>query len=269
MTVSKKDIQLLMAAAGILAAVAVFFLVYRPTMEKAKNLDSQNAAMQARVDELENLMDKKEEFMKDTADYEQEIKEIFMLFPTNVQAEDAISEWINIEHASQVAMTGITYDAMTSVYTPIAEDVSQMPEPALATDGIEEGAEGEETADAAEATEEAAEGEEATYAEELGIESSLQLMDQPTEYAFDCDLNNFLKAVDYINARNSRDVISHISLVYDSSTGLLNGTIQLQKYYIAGLSKDYTAPTFNGVQTGSYDLFSTFVQSDGEDAATE
>ena len=45
MSVSKKDLMLLTGFAGVLAAVLVFFFLYRPLTDKAEVLKTENEAL--------------------------------------------------------------------------------------------------------------------------------------------------------------------------------------------------------------------------------
>lgn len=247
MSVSKKDLQLLLAAVGILAVVAVFFLVFKPYKEKTDALKIENENLAMQVAQLEELEENKETYITETAVLEQKIKEVYMQFPSNVQEEDAISEGIEIEKASQIVNGAIEYSAAESTYTPIAETIDQMPAPESPISSLSD-------------TEEATEEGEVTEEE---VVSSLALMKQPVKYDFVCNLATFMRAADYISKQDNRDVITGLRLVYDESTGYLAGEINVNKYYISGLNKDYDAASFGSVPTGSLNLFSTLSLPEG------
>lgn len=238
MSISKKDLCVLIGALGILAAIAVFFLVYKPKNEETSAMKEECVELSNKVAELENLKAQKDYFVGETERMKQEIKETYMLFPTSVQAEDAVKESIDIEVASHAIMTSISYEPVESVYTPIAESVDSMPAVTVTED------------------------EEVSSEDTVVGEGALQLMNRPVSYAFSSDLFQFMNAADYISKLDKRDVLSHVSMVYDYSTGLIESEIDVDKYYITGLNKDYEPASFNNVPTGSSTLFSTYISSD-------
>lgn len=252
MSVSKRDLQLLLAAVGILSVVAVFFLVFKPYKEKTDALKIENDNLSMQVAQLEELQEHEETYITETAEYEQKIKEIYMMFPSNVQEEDAISEGMDIERAAHVVNGAIEYSPAESAYTPLAETIDQMPAPESPISSLD-------------SSEEVAEDVE----DEEEVVSSLALMKQPVKYDFVCDLDKFMRAADYVSKLDNRDVITGVKLVYDASSGLLAGQLAVNKYYISGLNKEYNPASFGNVPTGSLNLFSTLELPNGVVSATE
>jgi hypothetical protein len=221
-------------------------------------MKSEDAQLEARIQELEALRDQRDYFIEETEKYAEKVEEIYDLFPENVMAEDAIRESMDVEDGSNSEMFSIMYSSAEAVYNPIATSVEGM-KAAGASASSSGNAEGEsaegESAEGAEAQEQTPE-EKAESDEQEGF----NLMQQPVQYGFVCDLNQFERAALTINRRGERDVITNVALVYDESTGMLTGQMDINKFYVTGRGLDYEPASFN-VPTGSRNLFSTLTRS--------
>ncbi|MDE6320382.1 MAG: hypothetical protein K2M22_11905, partial [Lachnospiraceae bacterium] len=97
MKVSKRDVLLLVAAIGILAAVLSYFFVFQPTMEKTKALAEENAQIETRIADLQGKADNRDTYESQTAQMRLEMEEIYRLFPVDVREENAVYLAINQE----------------------------------------------------------------------------------------------------------------------------------------------------------------------------
>ena len=90
MKVSKRDILLLIGFIGILAAVCSYFFVYDPLMEKSKTLAAENVNLQAQVQQLTIWNENQPIYQSETKRMEEEISNIYQVFPVDVKEEDCI-----------------------------------------------------------------------------------------------------------------------------------------------------------------------------------
>lgn len=241
MSISKKDLNILLVAIGILAVVGVYLLVFKPCMEKADTLEAENADLQMRVSELSMMNARKEDFQRDTARMNEKITEIFDQFPAGISPEDAVAENIAMEAVSGVLNTEIKFDEPVSFYTPLA----------VATEDIQKDA----FADVSSVSDDGADDEEAEEPSQPA--SALSAMALPVKYFFTGDLEGVEKACNFINSQNNRDVISGLALTYDDSTGTLKAELLIVKNYITGTNRPYVPATFPSVVTGTADPFAT------------
>ena len=84
MKISKKDIQLLVALAGILIAVAAYFFVYQNFNEKAESLEAENMELASEVARLEALDAKRDTYIAHTSEMKGEITEFENRFPADI-----------------------------------------------------------------------------------------------------------------------------------------------------------------------------------------
>ena len=253
----KNQIPMILGLLGVLAAVAVYMLVFKPTKEKVDRMKAEDKQLEARIAELEALRDQRDFFIEETERYSAIIDEIYAQFPAGVMAEDAIREAIDIEDGSAVENTGIKYDVAASVYKPIGVSVESMK-------ASNAGAEADTPAPTADAAGGAGDVDAAPApaADEETIDTGYDLMQQNVIYTFTGDLNQIERVAKVVNDQENRDVISALTMVYDESTGLLETELDMSKYYVTGRDDmEHTPASFN-VPTGSSNLFSTHRSGD-------
>lgn len=231
MTVSKKDIQLLLVVIGIGAVALVYTLYFKPTTEDTELLVAENRELNTEVAMLEDLLTKKDFYESEIERYNKEITELYERFPSGMSPEDVTAELIDMENETNISVVNYRYGSATQFYTPMGENT-----------------------------------EDVIAREEQDVESGEQMkplvgMVEPVSFAFSSDLGQFSQLANYVVARQNRDVIDSVSLTYDSSTGLLSGSLNLNKYYVTGLSKPYTPAVFEGVVLGTDNMFSTMTSS--------
>jgi hypothetical protein len=247
----KNQIPMILGLLGVLAAVAVYMLVFKPTKEKVDRMKAEDKQLEARIAELEALRDQRDFFIEETERYSAIIDEIYAQFPAGVLAEDAIREAIDMEDGASSENTGISYDTAASIYKPIGVSVESMK-------AANAGTEADTPApDANAGNADDVDAAPAPAANDETIDTGFDLMQQNVIYTFTCDLDQAERVAKVINDQENRDVISALTMVYDESTGLLQSELALSKYYVTGRDDmEHTPASFN-VPTGSSNLFST------------
>lgn len=256
MKVSKRDILLLVAFIGILAAVCSYFFVCQPTMEKTEALVQENQQLQERIADLQNKTENRDSYESQTAQMNQRMKEIYQLFPVDVREENAVLLAINQELLSPMKVESVTIDALLEV--PLAEvQQEEMPDATYEIDeveaieddiGIQEGPT-PETGD----TQGAA-----------GV-NPFHLMNRKATINYEVSYEGLKRSVKNICMQTDRMVIDNLSVVYDEQTGLLKGTTSVNMYCVPDQEgKEYEEPDFGGVLLGTDNIFGTrIVSSEG------
>lgn len=256
MKVSKRDILLLVAFIGILAAVCSYFFVCQPTMEKTEALVQENQQLQDRIADLQNKTENRDSYESQTAQMNQRMEEIYQLFPVDVREENAVLLAINQELLSPMKVESVTIDALLEV--PIAEvQQEEMPDATYEIDeveaieddiGIQEGP-----------TPEAGDTQGAA-----GV-NPFHLMNRKTTINYEVSYEGLKRSVKNICMQTDRMVIDNLSVVYDEQTGLLKGTTSINMYCVPDQEgKEYEEPDFGGVLLGTDNIFGTrIVSSEG------
>lgn len=291
MTVSKRDIQILIGFIGVAIAALVYFFIFRPKTQATEALANENITLNSRVQELEAIYDQWSFFEEETDKMSNEVDEMVAHFPADVLEEDVIYQGIQFENESMVTLDSLGISEAELLYSPIGYSVDMMNEGLEYTpefdiywddfdaEGIgaffgqfflsgsdnyadvtevtpEDTATLDETAEAlGDGTEETADAVPGDPNAEGEAGSGINMLRKTANYEMTTDLEEFLRCLECINRSYNRDVIQDVSLDFDSSTGMLRGSMTLNKYYMAGTGKVYDAPDFSNVVVGTSDLF--------------
>ncbi len=252
MKVSKRDILILIGFLGILIGVCSFLFVFQPTMEKADALQQENMELQSRIADLQNKKNNKDTYENETARMEQEMKEIYQLFPVDVREENAILLAINQELIAPLKVDSITIDALLEV--PFLEDTpEEETQISYEIDAVEELEDYEGTQQSEEAL--TVGGDDGT-----GGLNPYGLKNRKMTMTYEISYEGLKRSVKNICMQTDRMVIDDLSVVFDETTGLLHGTMAVNMYCVPNQEgKEYVQPNFSSVLLGSDNIFGTIM----------
>ena len=243
MKASKKEILILVGLIGILIGVGCYFLVYQPQIEEAEAIEQENAELQARIKDLSAKMDNKDSYEAETERMNQEMEDIFKSFPVDVREEDAVLLVINQELIApmMISSVGITSCEPVTLQTN-EEDVDHTYE----IDEIEQ----------YEAQEGISDAQTATDATATSTNNISVLMDRSVTMNYLVSYDGLKRGIKNISLQDNRMSINNLTVSYDQTTGLLNGTTVVDMYCIPGQAdKEYVEPNFSSVLLGSDNIF--------------
>lgn len=252
MKVSKRDILILIGFLGILIGACSFLFVFQPTMEKADALQQENMELQSRIADLQSKKDNKDTYESETAKMEQEMKEIYQLFPVDVREENAILLAINQELVAPLKVDSITIDALLEV--PFLEDApEEETQISYEIDAVEELEDYEGTQQSEEAL--TVGGDDGS-----GGLNPYGLKNRKMTMTYEISYEGLKRSVKNICMQTDRMVIEDLSVVFDETTGLLHGTMAVNMYCVPNQEgKEYVQPNFSSVLLGSDNIFGTIV----------
>lgn len=252
MKVSKRDILLLIGFLGILVGVCSYLFVFQPTMEKADALEQENMQLQSKISDLKSKQANKETYESETVKMEQEMKEIYQLFPVDVREENAILLAINQELVAPLKVESVTIDALLDVpfLDSVPEEETQI---SYEIDAVEELEDYEGTQQSEEAL--TVGGEDGT-----GGLNPYGLKSRKVTMTYEISYEALKRSVKNICLQTDRMVIDNMTVVYDESTGLLHGTTAVNMYCVPNQEgKEYVQPNFSSVLLGTDNIFGTIV----------
>ena len=247
MKASRKEILILLAFLGILAAVCSYVFVFSPNMEEAEALEQENIELQARIDDLNAKMKNKDSYIQQTAEMNQEMDAILKRFPVDVKEEDSVLLSINQELVAPMMISSLGISALTAVVLPDAdeEDVEYTYE----IDEVEQYEAQEGISDSGGSA-----GD--TVANGAGSAGVSVLMERTVTMNYIVSYEGLKRGIKNISAQDNRMSINNLTVAYDQSTGLLNGTTVVDMYCIPGQEdKEYVEPNFSSVLLGSDNIF--------------
>lgn len=252
MKVSKRDILLLIGFLGILVGVCSYLFVFQPTMEKADALEQENMQLQSRISDLKSKQANKETYESETVKMEQEMKEIYQLFPVDVREENAILLAINQELVAPLKVESVTIDALLDVpfLDSVPEEETQI---SYEIDAVEELEDYEGTQQSEEAL--TVGGEDGS-----GGLNPYGLKSRKVTMTYEISYEALKRSVKNICLQTDRMVIDNMTVVYDESTGLLHGTTAVNMYCVPNQEgKEYVQSNFSSVLLGTDNIFGTIV----------
>lgn len=253
MKVSKKDIVLLIALVGILAAVCSYFFIYKPYVEKTNVLGAENQQLQARVTELQNLKDNEALYIEETEKMQAAMEDIYNIFPADVRTEDAIMLAVDLANSAPMDVKSLSIGEPTEVYhvgAAVAEAEAAAAAAAAAAAPAPEGTDetATEPAPVAEATQPAAE----TPAEPEKI-----LYSKETVLSYEATYDAFKSALNQIVTDTDRKLIGPVTASYNQETGMLTASTSVVMLYMTGTNREYVAPVIPFIPQGIENIFGT------------
>ena len=214
---SSKQVAVYVALFGVLALVAVYFLVYKAYMDKAEQITASNATLSARVNELKEYYDDIDFYNGEIEMMQNQIYTWFDEFPADVLEEDILVLALDTEEVAWINYSNINMGTK--------EALKVIPQEMVAAAGIEE------------------------------LQQEIIFAQRTTGYVNEVDYENLKDVVKEINAQDDRLNISNITYGRNTETGLLEGTIEVTFYSVIGTGKEYVPQKLEDYESGLEDLF--------------
>lgn len=228
MKIQKKDIMLLIAFVGVLAAVAVYVWVYLPTIEKTEALEAENKQHADYVAQLEQWEAQVPTFQEETTQMIVEVNDIFTHFPAESRAQDAIMYAVELE-----AQDPNTYISAIGISGPALAYAAQ-PTTIKLNSTMEDG--------------------ERTY----------QLYQQQVSYTQQFSYDGMKRYVNAIVNDSDRKSIESLNMAYDQTTGILVGNTSMNLFTLTGTDKVYQDTMIPSMSVGTDNIFGTIEENNAE-----
>ncbi len=248
-TLTKRDVGILLGFLGIVIAGLTYYFIYIGYKDKTTELVAANAAMQERVDVLQDLVNRQSELVADTQKNNKEAEELMDRFPADYRYEDALLFGIELNELSPFEeFPAIAFTDPESVYafedvTAAASEQVRGYIPAGVVEAAPvEGEDGE------------ALDEEVPVAESAPTNALPELIKKGTSYTCTTDYAGLKNALAYVLDSTDRCGLN-ITTVYSNETGLLTNVLDVIPYYVINTDKVYEAPEIPVVVKGTDDIF--------------
>jgi CHASE3 domain sensor protein len=230
MSISSKDSKILVILVGILAVVAVYFFVYKPTLEKNTALESENSTLSQRVDYLKSLVAKEEEYRSETDRMNAEVSQMLVDFPSYLMIENEIMNVVDSEGVSNADIASVT------VGDPTLVDVASNTTSELS-------------------------GEEATTVASSAAEQ-YSLFDMNTSISYTASYEGMKQLINFVAGDKDKHSVSTFTATLDNSTGYITGVMDYDAYFIFGQDKDYVSPDIPNIEHGTENIFGSTIEKD-------
>ena len=261
LAVTKRDIGLLIGLVGVLLAVLAYNFAYTPYTEKTQALETENKALEQRVQILQSLADQRDDMLNATEENNEKTKDIIERFPAKVTEEDIIMFAVDLEREAP-------YEYVTAVQIGLPTDVYAVTDMDARVEAKANELLGGAQPTAADATQQTQTPAPTTQAQVPGQEEAVEIIGQinydgnytlkarTAEITAVATYEGFKDAIEIITQRNDRTQLS-VSASYDIETGLVDTNISLVTNYMEGTGKAYKNPEIPFVPQGTNNIFGT------------
>ncbi len=213
MKLGNKEKNLIKGLIGIVLAVLVWMFVASPIKDKKEALAAENAELKVKKEEYEAVNSQKAKYEEGMTALQAEREELLEAYPAGMITEDRIMYWANMERANagQLALENIAMSSLQEVFV---------------------------------------EGQETTEGEKQEGATQLHLYKAPVNYTFKSTYDGLKGMVDYVFAQNDKKSIEGLAAEYNEETGNIEGTLDMNMYYMVGTGKDHIPATIPSVPTG-------------------
>lgn len=236
MTITKGQRDLLIGLAGVLVAVACWFFVASPNIDKREALEAENETLRPKAEEYQAVHARVDEYRESIVTLTATENEITSHFPARIEREDQLMFWSNVDAAYPMDLR--------------FGDIELGEWDAVAVAGLEEGQETSVTVDE--------NGNPVIPdADVAGVKADYKLYGATMAMQFISSYDGMKDLFRYINGLNDRNSIDSFDIYYDESNGYLQGALGMRLYYLEGTDREYQQYYIPSVPTGVDDVFRT------------
>lgn len=257
--ISDSDKRLLIIFFAIVLLACSYFFVFNKGMNKASELEAQNAEDRAKVQQMQQMEASLPQVKEKIENMKQTQADIIAKYPSDMTTEKSIESLQDYEdHSSDFHITDITF-AMRMPLVGAADTTAA----------------GSST-DAADSSTETADGAADSAADDTSATTDTTADTQSTEdgtddaatdasvvagyYAsigirYEASYSGLKEMIAYVNEFKDRTTITQFSATFDDATGKLTGEMTLNMYYITNTGKDYVPPVFDFMPKGVSNIF--------------
>ena len=257
--ISDSDKRLLIIFFAVVLLACSYFFVFNKGMNKASELEAQNAEDRAKVQQMQQMEASLPQVKEKIENMKQTQADIIAKYPSDMTTEKSIESLQDYEdHSSDFHITDITF-AMRMPLVGAADTTAA----------------GSST-DAADSSTETADGAADSAADDTSATTDTTADTQSTEdgtddaatdasvvagyYAsigirYEASYSGLKEMIAYVNEFKDRTTITQFSAAFDDATGKLTGEMTLNMYYITNTGKDYVPPVFDFMPKGVSNIF--------------
>ena len=115
MRISKRDLNFLLALLGLVAFLALYFLVGQNFQLKADAADAAAAALEPQVAQLEEHYQNLTTYEQETRAYQASIADTIKQYPTGVEDEEFLVYLLGLERDTGVGLQSVSFEAPTAL----------------------------------------------------------------------------------------------------------------------------------------------------------
>lgn len=253
--ISDSDKRLLIIFFAVVLLACSYFFVFNKGMNKASELEAQNAEDRAKVQQMQQMEASLPQVKEKIENMKQTQADIIAKYPSDMTTEKSIESLQDYEdHSSDFHITDITF-AMRMPLVGAADTTAA-----------------DSSTDAADSSTETADGAADSAADDTSATTDTQSTEDGTDDAatdasvvagyyasigirYEASYSGLKEMIAYVNEFKDRTTITQFTAAFDDATGKLTGEMTLNMYYITNTGKDYVPPVFDFMPKGVSNIF--------------
>ena len=257
--ISDSDKRLLIIFFAIVLLACSYFFVFNKGMNKASELEAQNAEDRAKVQQMQQMEASLPQVKENIENMKQTQADIIAKYPSDMTTEKSIESLQDYEdHSSDFHITDITFAMrMPLVGTADTTAAGRSTDAAASSTETADGA-ADSAADHASATTDTTADTQST---EDGTDDAATDASVVAGYyasigiRYEASYSGLKEMIAYVNEFKDRTTITQFTAAFDDATGKLTGEMTLNMYYITNTGKDYVPPVFDFMPKGVSNIF--------------
>lgn len=261
--ISDSDKRLLIIFFAIVLLACSYFFVFNKGMNKASELEAQNAEDRAKVQQMQQMEASLPQVKENIENMKQTQADIIAKYPSDMTTEKSIESLQDYEdHSSDFHITDITFAMRmplvgTADTTAAGSSTDAADSSTETTDGAADSA-ADDTSATTDTTADTQSTEDGT--DDATTDASADTSVVAGYYAsigirYEASYSGLKEMIAYVNEFKDRTTITQFSATFDDATGKLTGEMTLNMYYITNTGKDYVPPVFDFMPKGVSNIF--------------
>lgn len=255
---STRDKKIIIVLVGAVLLALSYFLVFQQAQEKKTQLESENATLKQKYDELSILATKVEDYKKEIVTMNDEIEKTLVHYPSYLQIEDTIMDVVSLEEETKSRVSNL------SVATPTAIDINTgatVDENAAATTTTNDSTTTDGTTTDSTTTDgtttDGTTTTDQTAATQNTIQPLYQLYGVESTVVFEANNKGLKKLIELVAGADNRQKVASLTVAFNESKGILDGTLVYDAYFLYGIDKAYESPYIPSMPHGTKNVFGT------------
>lgn len=262
--ISDSDKRLLIIFFAIVLLACSYFFVFNKGMNKASELEAQNAEDRVKVQQMQQMEASLPQVKEKIENMKQTQADIIAKYPSDMTTEKSIESLQDYEdHSSDFHITDITF----AMRMPLvgAADTTAAGSSTDAADSSTETADGaaDSAADDTSATTDTTADTQSTEdgTDDATTDASADTAGNVAGYyasigiRYEASYSGLKEMIAYVNEFKDRTTITQFTATFDDATGKLTGEMTLNMYYITNTGKEYVPPVFDFMPKGVNNIF--------------
>ena len=261
---SARDKKIIIVLIGAVILALSYFLVFQQAQEKRTQLESENAALTQKYQELSQLAAKVEDYKKEITTMNEEMDKALTHYPSYLQIEDTIMDVVTLEKETKTKVSSLSVATPTAVDINTGEAVDENAANTASTDTASTDGSTTDTTSTDGSTTDTASADGSTTdtagtdaAAQPATQSAYQLYGVESTVVFKAGNKGVKKLIEMVAEADNRQKVSSLTLAFNESEGLLDGTLVYDAYFLYGIDKAYESPSIPSMPHGSKNVFGT------------